>query len=122
VLAVVNGLLERLGVIPGRAGWVGVCLECPGPHLCLGVNMARRELTAMFRELFARASAIHATGEPTLLLSNFDNGITHLPYELREPDRARGAGGGETRKRHHPPAARALYAPDRPHGLVGRSS
>lgn len=52
----------------------------PGPHLCLGAHLARRELAAMFRELFTRVPGLRATGEPELLLSNFDNGITHLPY------------------------------------------
>ncbi|MCW2943225.1 MAG: cytochrome [Actinomycetia bacterium] len=26
----------------------------PGPHFCLGAHLARREITAMFRELFAQ--------------------------------------------------------------------
>lgn len=52
----------------------------PGPHLCLGANLARRELTAMFRELFTRAPGIRASAEPEYLLSNFDNGIKRLPY------------------------------------------
>ncbi|WP_433180001.1 cytochrome P450 [Actinoallomurus sp. CA-150999] len=54
----------------------------PGPHLCLGANLARRELTAMFRELFTRVPGIRATGEPEPLLSGFDNGIKRLPYEI----------------------------------------
>jgi methyl-branched lipid omega-hydroxylase len=54
----------------------------PGPHFCLGAHLARREITVMFRELLRRAPAIHATGEPDRLLSNFINGIKHLPYEL----------------------------------------
>ncbi len=52
----------------------------PGPHLCLGAHLARRELTAMFRELFTRVPGIRASGEPELLLSNFDNGVKRLPY------------------------------------------
>jgi cytochrome P450 len=52
----------------------------PGPHLCLGTHLARRELTAMFRELFTRAPGLRAAGAPEYLLSNFDNGIKHLPY------------------------------------------
>lgn len=52
----------------------------PGPHLCLGAHLARRELTAMFRELYTRVPTIRAAGEPDLLLSNFDNGIKRLAY------------------------------------------
>ena len=51
----------------------------PGPHFCLGAHLARQEITAMFRELLARAPGIHTTGEPERLLSNFINGIKHLP-------------------------------------------
>jgi cytochrome P450 len=52
----------------------------PGPHYCLGAHLARREMTVMFRELFTRLPGIRATGEPSFLLSNFINGIKHLPY------------------------------------------
>ncbi|WP_433174399.1 cytochrome P450 [Actinoallomurus sp. CA-150999] len=54
----------------------------PGPHFCLGAHLARREVTVMFRELFRRAPGIRATGEPDRLLSNFINGIKHLPYAV----------------------------------------
>ena len=54
----------------------------PGPHFCLGAHLARREITVMFRELFTRVPGIRATGEPDRLLSNFINGIKHLPYDL----------------------------------------
>jgi cytochrome P450 len=52
----------------------------PGPHLCLGANLARMELKIMFRELFTRLPDLRSTGEPRYLLSNFDNGITRLPF------------------------------------------
>ncbi|MCW2942453.1 MAG: cytochrome, partial [Actinomycetia bacterium] len=52
----------------------------PGPHFCLGAHLARREITVMFRELFAQLPGIRATGEPDRLLSNFINGIKRLPY------------------------------------------
>ena len=59
-----------------------------GPHHCIGAHLAKREITAIFRELFTRFPAIRAVGEPELLLSNFDNGITRLGFELGR------AGGG----------------------------
>ena len=37
----------------------------PGPHFCLGANLARREITVMFRELFRRIPTIHSTAPPS---------------------------------------------------------
>lgn len=54
----------------------------PGPHSCLGVHLARREITVMFRKLLARTPAIDATDEPSQLISNFVNGIKPLPYNF----------------------------------------
>ncbi|MFC4052147.1 cytochrome P450 [Actinomadura syzygii] len=54
----------------------------PGPHFCLGANLARREITVMFRDLLTRLPDIRATGEPRMLYSNFINGIKHLPCEF----------------------------------------
>jgi cytochrome P450 len=47
----------------------------PGPHFCLGANLARQEIKIMFRELFTRLPDIRAVGEPELLVSNFDNSV-----------------------------------------------
>jgi cytochrome P450 len=52
----------------------------PGPHYCLGAHLARREMTVMFRELFARMPRIKVTGQPDYLVSNFINGIKRMPY------------------------------------------
>ncbi|RAY13560.1 cytochrome P450 [Actinomadura craniellae] len=57
----------------------------PGPHLCLGANLARMELKIMFRELYTRLPGLRTTGEPQYLLSNFDNGIKHLPFTFERP-------------------------------------
>ncbi len=54
----------------------------PGPHFCLGANLARREITVMFRELFEQVPDIRAVGEPDYLPSNFVNGIKHLRAEF----------------------------------------
>ena len=51
----------------------------PGPHFCLGAHLARREITAMYRELFRKLPDIEAAGEPDRLLSSFINGVKHLP-------------------------------------------
>jgi cytochrome P450 len=61
----------------------------PGPHFCLGAQLARREITVMFRELFRRLPDLEVTGEPAYLASNFINGIKHLPCEFT-PGGARG--------------------------------
>ncbi len=54
----------------------------PGPHFCLGAQLARREITVMFRELFRRLPDLEVVGEPAYLSSNFINGIKHLPCEF----------------------------------------
>jgi methyl-branched lipid omega-hydroxylase len=53
-----------------------------GPHFCLGAHLARREISAMLRELLSRVPDIRAAGEPDRLLSSFINGIKHLPCEF----------------------------------------
>ncbi|HTS95133.1 MAG TPA: cytochrome P450 [Streptosporangiaceae bacterium] len=53
-----------------------------GPHFCLGAHLARREITAMLRQLLTQVPDIRAAGEPDRLLSSFINGIKHLPCEF----------------------------------------
>jgi cytochrome P450 len=57
----------------------------PGPHFCLGAHLARREITVMLRELLRRVPGIRAAAEPDRLLSDFMNGIKHLPCEFSAP-------------------------------------
>jgi cytochrome P450 len=51
----------------------------PGPHFCLGANLARQEIKVMFRELFRSLPDLEMSGEPEHLSSNFINGIKHMP-------------------------------------------
>jgi methyl-branched lipid omega-hydroxylase len=51
----------------------------PGPHFCLGAHLARREITAILRELLTRLPDIHATAPPTRHPSSFINAIKELP-------------------------------------------
>jgi methyl-branched lipid omega-hydroxylase len=53
-----------------------------GPHFCLGAHLARREISAILRELLSRVPDIRVAGEPDYLLSSFINGIKHLPCEF----------------------------------------
>ena len=55
----------------------------PGPHFCMGANLARREITVFFRELFRRIPDLQVTGEPDRLASNFIHGIKHLPCSFK---------------------------------------
>jgi cytochrome P450 len=52
------------------------------PHFCLGAHLARREITAILRELLHRVPGIRAAAPPDRLLSAFINGIKHLPREF----------------------------------------
>ena len=51
----------------------------PGTHHCLGANLARREITVVFRELFRRLPDLEISGEPAMLQSNFIHGIKRMP-------------------------------------------
>ena len=51
----------------------------PGPHFCLGANLARREIQVMFRQLLERLPDLEIEGEPAYLFSMFINGIKRMP-------------------------------------------
>jgi cytochrome P450 len=65
-----------------RAHGAHVAFGAPGPHHCLGANLARLELSVAFRTLFELLPDIHAVGEPQFLRSNFLHGIKHLRAEF----------------------------------------
>ena len=57
----------------------------PGPHFCLGANLARREVAIIFRELFARMPDLEVTGEAVPLAAEgipLVTGIKHLPVSF----------------------------------------
>jgi cholest-4-en-3-one 26-monooxygenase len=57
-----------------------------GAHYCLGANLAKREITILFEELFARTREIEVLGEPSYRAFGFDNpilaAIDELPVRL----------------------------------------
>jgi cytochrome P450 len=50
-----------------------------GPHLCLGLHVARIETAAMFRELLTRLPDLEPAGAPELLASSFIAGVKRMP-------------------------------------------
>ncbi len=60
----------------------------PGPHFCLGANLARREIRVMFERIFKRMPDLEITGAPDRLQSNFINGIKRMPcaYSPGKPE------------------------------------
>jgi cytochrome P450 len=52
-----------------------------GPHFCLGANLARVQLRAVFSRLAERVASIEA-GEPDYLISNFIHGIKRMPVRV----------------------------------------
>jgi cytochrome P450 len=50
-----------------------------GPHFCLGAQLARAQMRALFGELLRRTRWIELDGEPVLLRSNFQRGVKRLP-------------------------------------------
>ncbi len=54
-----------------------------GPHVCLGMWLARLEVRVLFQKLAKRLSKIEADGEHKFLRSNFVGGIKSLPVRIK---------------------------------------
>jgi cholest-4-en-3-one 26-monooxygenase len=54
-----------------------------GEHYCLGANLARLELQAMFRQLAERIEWVEMAGPIQRMRSNFVGGIKHMPIRYR---------------------------------------
>ena len=56
-----------------------------GPHICLGMLLARLEIRIFFRQFLSRVETIELAGEPKLIKSSFIHGVKHLPirYKLK---------------------------------------
>ena len=50
-----------------------------GPHFCLGAQLAKAQMRALFGELLRRTGALSLDGAPALLRSNFQRGVKRLP-------------------------------------------
>lgn len=53
-----------------------------GPHMCLGMWLARLEVRILFQELARRISRVEQVGDHAFVRSNFMGGIKRLPVRL----------------------------------------
>src|SRR5437588_387059 len=53
-----------------------------GPHFCLGANLARMEIRALFDAVLRRLPDMELAGPVERLRSNFINGIKHMPVSF----------------------------------------
>jgi len=56
-----------------------------GPHICLGMVLARMEVRIFFRQFLARLESIELAGTPKFIKSSFIHGVKSLPirYQLK---------------------------------------
>ncbi|NKB76919.1 MAG: cytochrome P450 [Gammaproteobacteria bacterium] len=54
-----------------------------GPHVCLGMWLARLEIRVLLQELVKRVSSIEQVGQHEYLRSNFVGGIKKLPIKVK---------------------------------------
>ena len=53
-----------------------------GAHMCLGMHLARQEISAFLKALAARINSIELTEEPRYMQANFVGGIKALPVKM----------------------------------------
>lgn len=71
----------------GRSPNPHVAFGAGGPHLCLGMHVARIEIASMFRELLTRLPDLEPAGEPELLASSFIAGVKTMPVRFTPSSR-----------------------------------
>ena len=67
----------------GRSPNEHVAFGGGGVHFCLGANLARVEIRAMFTEVLSRLHDMELAGPVERLRSNFINGPRHMPVRFR---------------------------------------
>ena len=54
-----------------------------GPHLCLGIHLARLELSVLFRQFLERVEEIEAVGEPERVYTTVTGGYRNFPVRMK---------------------------------------
>ncbi|WP_258947278.1 cytochrome P450 [Lentzea californiensis] len=57
-----------------------------GPHFCLGAQLARTQMRAVFDAVLDLPAMLELDGEVSRLRSNFQNGVKHLPVRMCRGD------------------------------------
>jgi cytochrome P450 len=65
-----------------------------GPHLCLGVHLARLEVRVVLGALARRVERFELAGQPRRIRSNFTNGLRELPVRVHLAAPSPHPGGG----------------------------
>ena len=55
-----------------------------GAHFCLGASLARVELSILLEEFLASGLEIEVVGQPSLVESNFVNGVQRLDVSVEQ--------------------------------------
>ena len=55
-----------------------------GPHMCLGMHLAKLEMRILFEELLPRLQAVELAGTPRLVETNFVGGLKSLPIRFQK--------------------------------------
>ncbi|MCB2075543.1 MAG: cytochrome P450 [Novosphingobium sp.] len=59
-----------------------------GPHVCIGMHLAKLELRVMFEEFLARVEEIEPVGEPERVFTNSTGGFKRFPVRMRVKPKA----------------------------------
>jgi cytochrome P450 len=54
-----------------------------GPHMCLGMHLAKMEMSIFFQELLPRLKSLQLAGKPKRMITNFLGGPKFLPIRYR---------------------------------------
>jgi len=73
---------DPMRVDPGRSPNRHLSFAQGGPHVCLGMHLARLEVRVLFEELVKRVKSVEAAGPHRFLRSNFVGGIKSLPVRV----------------------------------------
>jgi cytochrome P450 len=57
-----------------------------GPHMCVGMHLAKLEMKVMLEELLPRLDGVEITGDIKFLQTNFVGGIKRLPARITFAD------------------------------------